>query len=209
MRGFLLDAIPIGRSSRDGSVRSSTDSTQESSDSKQTPDEQTEEKRIEETRDFYTQRKTLVKLLEKHSINIQTRPFTRLRILRSRDLVAKFLILLRSTPTFTHGSKLERCAPRRIQRIFLSLRKANRMLEHGLFWEASAALALISRYVGRLRLVGVVDLFADGMDEQARELHLRYAWKSGDDPAFSYILHSMSVLMGFVDSCCGCCYCRW
>jgi hypothetical protein len=47
------------------------------------------------------------------------------------------------------------------------------MLEECLFWEASAALALISTHVGRLRLVGVKDCFADEMDAQAREMHRR------------------------------------
>jgi hypothetical protein len=35
------------------------------------------------------------------------------------------------------------------------------MLENGIFWEASAVLALVSKHMGRLRLVGMVDLFAD------------------------------------------------
>jgi hypothetical protein len=83
------------------------------------------------------------------------------------------------------------------------------MLEECLFWEASAALALISTHVGRLRLVGVKDCFADEMDAQAREMHRRYACKRGGDPGFFYSLHSMSVLMGFGDSWgCGCAYCR-
>lgn len=83
------------------------------------------------------------------------------------------------------------------------------MLDNGLYWEASVMLALVSKHVGRLRLVGMVDPFADEMDEQARELHERYAWKGDNGPAFFYSLHSMSVLIGFVDSGCGCCYCRW
>lgn len=56
--------------------------------------------------------------------------------------------------------------------------------------------------------VGMVDCFADEVDDQTRELRARGAWKSSDNAGFSYSLHSMSVLMGLMDSRCGCYFCR-
>jgi hypothetical protein len=184
---------------------SPADSAPKKSNGKPISDTQASQTKTQETRTFYTHRKTLVQSFENHSLTIQTNPRLRSQIQISLHHHAKFLESLRST----HNSKLTRCATRRIRRILLSIRKARRMLDEGLFWEASAALALISMHVGRLRLVGVKDCFADQMDGQARELHGRYAWKRDGDPAFFYRLHSMSVLMGFTDSCgCGCDYCR-
>lgn len=154
------------------------------------------------------QRRNTVRTLERYSIDIQAGPSVRTRIWRSLEVEAKALHFMCSMPTFTYGPNLERCVPRRIRRILPAFRKVKRMLEQELYWEASAMLALISKHVGRLRLMGVEDHFADLMDSEARELHVRYAWKRSDNPAIFHCLHSMSVLMSYVDACCGCHYCR-
>lgn len=117
------------------------------------------------------------------------------------------VIALLSVPNTPLGSRIESCAKDRIVAIVECLDIISLMLERNLRHRAYEGLRMVSRQIGRLRLVGFDDAFADEMDRQARDIGYRYvqAWS---EPKELLGMEKMWNMMDGVLRTCNCSRCR-
>lgn len=118
------------------------------------------------------------------------------------------ILSLLSLPNAPLGSRIETCVGHRIATILDCIDVVSQLLQFDLGHKAYEGLLMISRQVGRLRLVSLEDPCAEEMDRQALAISCRYdlEW----DPAFNELqgMEGMWRMLNDVVPTCNCPHCR-
>ncbi|KAJ5272355.1 hypothetical protein N7478_007480 [Penicillium angulare] len=163
---------------------------------------------------FFDQRAKIVSALDEYGANVCEHGFRYYSDIAT-SLQSEIYDIASLVLTLSHTATLKsaHCAQERLSRIISclgSLRETLVLFRDSDPGEVMELLYMVSRQVGRIRLLGVIDPYADGMDQHIKELNGTYGARglSGQSRQRQWWARNNWRVLNFGDSHCDCSHCR-